>query len=881
MNKHLQTTLLITLMISCGLSHPEDPKGRWHNILGQGFSSALAMDGSIIAVGETNGGIVPGAVYIYQLDATTNEWDMDTLLMASDNLAGDGFGKSIALKGNTLMVGKYDNAEAVYVFTRDPSTNTWTEDQKITMASQVSSDFGYRIALTEDFAVFTARRDVASEGRAYVYEVDASTALWTLTATLSGSTVSPADEFGKSVAAYGNYVLVGTNYGESAFLFKREASSSGNMYQWAEIDALSPSSGSGRFGYAVALEDGYALVGMVTANGGRGRVISYAYTENGAIQTDVISASDEESSEFFGVSIWMDDNRALIGKYNGTSVYLETRSGNTWSQTAVITGSDTEGSHRFGRQVALDGSRALVGAYYDESAYVFDESGESWNQTQKLIAESRVASITGEEKECIDGRAGPFPCDNVKLLSFLIPADIGGGVGTELNDIWGWTDPVTGKEWALVGLTDGTSFVDMSDPVNPVYVGKLPTHTTASTWRDLKVYQDHVFVVADNASSHGLQVFDLTQLRTVSNIPATFDETAHLSSFGSAHNIFIHEETGYAYVVGADQPCEGYLIVNIQNPTDPQYVNCYSDQINVNGEWHDGYTHDVQCVTYNGPDTQYVGDEICLGCNEDALSIVNVNNKNNIIDIGEGHYNSFYTHQGWLTEDHRYFIQNDELDEMEGNTTYTRTIIWDLLDLDNPVVATNFYSPTTAIDHNNYIVGDTVYQSNYTSGIRILDIADILNPVQIGYLDTYPGDNEPHFSGTWSNYPFFESRNIPISSIEEGLFIVRFAADQNVATDHVQILPDGYNLSQNYPNPFNPATEFAYTLPEKTEVRITIHDLHGRLVLTLKSGTENAGRHIMRWQGEDENGLPASAGIYFFRIETPTFSQTNKMILLR
>jgi hypothetical protein len=286
-------------------------------------------------------------------------------------------------------------------------------------------------------------------------------------------------------------------------------------------------------------------------------------------------------------------------------------------------------------------------------------------------------------------------------------------------------------------------------------------------------------------------------------------------------------------------------------------------------------------VTYHGPDTQYTGDEICFGCNEDALSIVNVSNKNNIIPIGVGNYNSFYTHQGWLTEDHRYFVQNDELDEIQENNVYTRTIIWDLIDLDNPVVATNYYSPATSIDHNNYIVGDTVYQSNYTSGLRILDISDILNPEQIGFFDTYPGDDDPKWSGTWSNYPFFASRNIPVSGMEEGLFIVRFSASQNVETEDEISIPIGYSLGQNYPNPFNPSTEFEYSIPVKSRVNITIHDLHGRRVQSLVSGFENAGRHTIRWNGEDENGFPASAGVYFYRIETPAFSQSKKMILLR
>ena len=84
------------------------------------------------------------------------------------------------------------------------------------------------------------------------------------------------------------------------------------------------------------------------------------------------------------------------------------------------------------------------------------------------------------------------------------------------NDIWGWEDPETGTEYALVGMNSGTSFVDISDPVSPQVIGFLPLHSTrTSTWRDIKVYSDHAFVVADNAGEHGMQVFDLTQLRSV------------------------------------------------------------------------------------------------------------------------------------------------------------------------------------------------------------------------------------------------------------------------------------------------------------------------------------------------------------------------------
>lgn len=122
---------------------------------------------------------------------------------------------------------------------------------------------------------------------------------------------------------------------------------------------------------------------------------------------------------------------------------------------------------------------------------------------------------------CENGFAGIYPCENVDLLAFMPLSTIGGGSG---NDIWGWTDPLTGKEYALMGRSSGTSFVDISDPVNPVYIGNLPTHTSNSSWRDIKVYANYAFVVSE-ASGHGMQVFDLTRLRSVVSPPLRLPKT--------------------------------------------------------------------------------------------------------------------------------------------------------------------------------------------------------------------------------------------------------------------------------------------------------------------------------------------------------------------
>jgi choice-of-anchor B domain-containing protein len=314
---------------------------------------------------------------------------------------------------------------------------------------------------------------------------------------------------------------------------------------------------------------------------------------------------------------------------------------------------------------------------------------------------------------CEGGMAGLYPCRDVDLLSFLPHAEIGGGSG---NDIWGWTDPETGREYALVGRSTGTAFVDISNPSQPVYVGNLPPHTAASVWRGIKVFANHAFIVSE-AIDHGMQIFDLTQLRGVA-APVTFGETAHYAGFGSTHTLALNTSTGFAYAVGT-RTCEGGLhVVDVRTPAAPRAAGCFS---------LDGYTHETQCVIYSGPDTVYRDREVCLNSNEDTLTIVDATDKREQLQLSRtGYGGSAYTHQGWLTEDQRFFLVNDEGDE-QAFRHRTRTWIWDVSDLDAPVLVTFYDGQTASIDHNLYVRGNLVYESNYRSGLRVLDASEIAN----------------------------------------------------------------------------------------------------------------------------------------------------------
>lgn len=374
-----------------------------------------------------------------------------------------------------------------------------------------------------------------------------------------------------------------------------------------------------------------------------------------------------------------------------------------------------------------------------------------------------AADATAQEINCNDGVAGDYPCLAVHLLSHMSVDDLKGGRNVDGNDIWGWTDPETGKEYALVGLSDGTAFVDVSTPGKPILVGNLPTHTENSDWRDIKVYKDHAFIVSE-AGDHGMQIFDLTNLREA-KIPAVFSETAHYGRFGRAHNVVINEASGYAYAVGSATCGGGLHMVDINVPAKPVNAGCFSD---------DGYTHDAQCVIYNGLDSNYKGREICFNANENTVTIVDVTDKAKPFKVAAtGYPSSAYVHQGWLSEDHNYFYQNDEFDEYDEVVGNTRTLIWDLSELEDPQLVKTYEAKTKSIDHNLYIKEKLMYQANYQAGLRILDITKPLEPVEVGFFDTYPRSDDAAFNGAWSVYPYFKSGIVVVSTIEDGLYVLK------------------------------------------------------------------------------------------------------------
>jgi choice-of-anchor B domain-containing protein len=387
-------------------------------------------------------------------------------------------------------------------------------------------------------------------------------------------------------------------------------------------------------------------------------------------------------------------------------------------------------------------------------------------------------NVNAQLVPCVNGFAGNYPCDKVDLVAHMPLSTIGAAPGINGNDIWGWTDEASGREFVIMGLVSGTSFIEITDPLNPEYLGILPPHSANSSWRDMKTYNNYAFIVSE-AGGHGIQVFDLTRLLNVVNGPVTFTEDAHHASLGgSAHNIVGAIESGHMVLVGSGySSCgKGFDFYDVSDPLDIRYKSCYGASAST-------YTHDAVCFIYKGPDTDHVGREICIGSNGNRGGtsrqvIIDATDKQSIQTISATSYPlQRYTHQSWITDDHKYLIFNDELDELDfSSISNTRTHMMDIRDLDTPVYMGYYEHDTPVIDHNCHVKGQYVYESNYESGLRILDLTQVADSILtlVGHFDTYiANSNSRHFNGAWGNYPFFESGIIAISDINGGLFLLK------------------------------------------------------------------------------------------------------------
>lgn len=306
------------------------------------------------------------------------------------------------------------------------------------------------------------------------------------------------------------------------------------------------------------------------------------------------------------------------------------------------------------------------------------------------------------------------------------------------NDVWGYTD-ADGNEYAIIGLLNGTSIVDVTDPVSPIEVAFVPG--PESIWRDIKTWEHYAYV--SNETDSGILIIDLIDL------PESVMHKYHQQDgLKTVHNLWV-DENGFLYALGSNLYGGGAVFIDVNtDPWNPENVGGY-DLV---------YCHDA----FVRGDTMYTA-ELYAG----RFGVVDISDKTNPVVLATHPTPSLFTHNVWLSNDGDFLFTTDEV-----SGAYVAA--YDISDLSDIRETDRFRSSpgSGVIPHNVHWKNNFLITSYYRDGVSVVDATKPDNLVQTGYFDTSPFPPEGAFNGCWGAYPFFNSGTLLASDIEEGLFVL-------------------------------------------------------------------------------------------------------------
>lgn len=409
------------------------------------------------------------------------------------------------------------------------------------------------------------------------------------------------------------------------------------------------------------------------------------------------------------------------------------------------------------------------------------------------------------------------------------------------SGLWGYVAP-DNREYALLGCFEGTSFIDITDSSNIHEVDFISG--VGSGWREIKTYSHYAYVVSEGTNSR-LQIIDLQYLPDSVSLITTWNYSGY--TFTHA----ISQSGPYLYLSGGNACANGGVqIVDVTNPVLPIRRGFNTLR----------YVHDVR-----------VHEDTIWACNinNQRISIINSTDKDNISEIRNFNTLDAAPHNCAITNDRNYLYVTHE------NQNPGKLEIWDIRDIQN-ITFVRSWQPTgitTSITHNIEIYDNFAIVAHYTSGIRILNLDDPSNPIEVAWYDTRPQDNSNNFSGCWAVYKF-PSGKIIGSDVANGLFVIKTTGLTGVTSNNFEVTD--FSLSQNYPNPFNPETVISYQLSVNSYAKLKVFDIRGKEVVTLVNENQNAGIYSVKFDGAN-----LSSGVYYYKLETGNFSKVMKMALIR
>lgn len=328
----------------------------------------------------------------------------------------------------------------------------------------------------------------------------------------------------------------------------------------------------------------------------------------------------------------------------------------------------------------------------------------------------------------------------------------------------GYVSP-SGREYAIMGQSNGNSIIEITDPTNPRIVAHIPGRV--SSWHEVCVLGNYAYATTE--AGGGVQIIDLTQVD--SNI-VELANTLQVNGLSRGHTIQAVPSSNLIVVNGGD--VNGLRVYDCKDPVNPVPV----------GSWTTKYVHDSFFKKFTSG--TYAGKEICFAfCANGADGGVYIIDFTTTVNAQGLHIpkleqlsftryfnqTNFYCHSGSLSPDGRTLLVNDELDEANGISANTTTLILDVTNLSAPVAKTPFVNPLKTIDHNSMIQDGFLMLSAYKEGLRVYDVGNPLSPKETGFFDTFNGDGF-QFQGAWGTWAGFPSGNVIISDINAGFIVV-------------------------------------------------------------------------------------------------------------
>jgi choice-of-anchor B domain-containing protein len=393
--------------------------------------------------------------------------------------------------------------------------------------------------------------------------------------------------------------------------------------------------------------------------------------------------------------------------------------------------------------------------------------------------------------DCVQGFAGQFPCRNVDFLAQISLNQFASQPGSASN-VWGFVDLNDNREYAVIGLRNGTSVVEVTDPVNPRQVATIPG--LESPWREVKIYQEfHVptnrfrafAYITTEASNAGLQVINLGGLPANVTLATTlFDtatqHTAYISNIDYSTNMALPGAEAFLWLAGSNVGNGSWRVYSLANPAQPQFIR--------QAPGGSQYVHDATSLLITDERTTQCAQahnpcEIYVDFNENTVDLWDVTDKTAPVRLSSTTYSdASYTHSGWPTTNQRRIFVHDETEEIQRGL-FTQIYTMNVDDLLNPFIVASYQGPDTTTDHNGYTKGSLLYVSHYRRGLVVFDVSVPEALREVAHFDTFlaPAANAAGTDGAWGVYPFFPSGTVVVSDISNGLFVLR-----DLATDFSQ-----------------------------------------------------------------------------------------------